>query len=151
MKKIFKENYYSIDEVAELLEMSTSTIRNYIKTGKLSATKIGKALFVSQSNLKSYLQTPTDITRPKRKKEEGTSATTDGRFEVSKYNVEEGVQIWRIEDVANGFVILWKEGDFNGSQQIYTPCDGREYTAKEVARIMREIGDYLSKGFKDII
>lgn len=66
MKKIINETFYSIEEVADLLELAPSTIRTYIKTDKLSAARIGKSLYVSKSNLKNFLSNSVKITRAKR-------------------------------------------------------------------------------------
>jgi excisionase family DNA binding protein len=51
---------YTVSELASLLNVSTTTVRNYIKTGKLVATKIRQGLkhyyIVSDAQLKAFKQ-----------------------------------------------------------------------------------------------
>ena len=46
---------YTIDEVAELLHVTRRTVYNYIKEGKLKATKIGKYWRVTSKALEELL------------------------------------------------------------------------------------------------
>ena len=46
---------YTIDEVAELLHVTRRTVYNYIKEGKLKATKIGKYWRVTAKALEELL------------------------------------------------------------------------------------------------
>ncbi len=56
MKTILNEKFYSISDIALLLALSETTIRNYIRAGKLTANKIGKELYISEHTLKKFLQ-----------------------------------------------------------------------------------------------
>lgn len=58
MKTILNEKFYSLHETAEMLDLSIYTIRGYVRSERLAATRIGKELYISQSNLKKYLQLP---------------------------------------------------------------------------------------------
>lgn len=73
------------------------------------------------------------------------------RYKVEFYNVEDNKPIWRVTDDESGFAVLWVEHQFNETQQVFVPTDGREFSAVEVARIMREIGDYLAEHHREII
>ncbi|UWD49758.1 helix-turn-helix domain-containing protein [Clostridioides difficile] len=50
-----EEKFYTIDQVANILEMHHKTIRKFIKDGKLEANKIGKQWRVSQEDLNSFM------------------------------------------------------------------------------------------------
>lgn len=42
---------YSVNEVAEILKVTNSTIYNYIKAGKLKAVKLGKSHIITEEAL----------------------------------------------------------------------------------------------------
>jgi len=48
------ERLYTLQEVADLLKVSTRTVLRYIKAGKLKATKIGQWR-ISENNIKDFL------------------------------------------------------------------------------------------------
>ncbi|MCC0655968.1 helix-turn-helix domain-containing protein [Clostridioides sp. ES-S-0123-01] len=50
-----EEKFYTIDQVANILEMHHKTIRKFIKDGKLKANKVGKQWRVSQEDLNSFM------------------------------------------------------------------------------------------------
>ncbi|MCC0694653.1 MULTISPECIES: helix-turn-helix domain-containing protein [unclassified Clostridioides] len=50
-----EEKFYTIDQVANILEMHHKTIRKFIKDGKLKANKLGKQWRVSQEDLNSFM------------------------------------------------------------------------------------------------
>jgi excisionase family DNA binding protein len=50
-----KEEYYSIEEVAEMLKVAYLTVYRWIKSGKLQAVKAGKQYRISKTSLDKYL------------------------------------------------------------------------------------------------
>jgi len=46
---------YSVDEVAELLKSTKSTIRAYFREGKIKGQKVTGKWYITEDNLKSYL------------------------------------------------------------------------------------------------
>ena len=69
MKTIFKENFYSFEEVAEMLNVSIVTATKMIKEGNMKILKIDHKSHVRESDLRNYLtntfcvgkeQTPTE-------------------------------------------------------------------------------------------
>lgn len=50
-----EEKFYTIEQVANILEMHHKTIRKFIKDGKLKANKVGKQWRVSQEDLNSFM------------------------------------------------------------------------------------------------
>lgn len=77
MKTILREKFYSLHETAEMLELSIFTIRSYVRSGRLAATRIGKELYISQTNLKEYLQLPGPT--GKRKQQHPEEPTTENQ------------------------------------------------------------------------
>ena len=55
-KEIQGVTLYTIDETAELLGITTTTVRNYIKAGRLSGQRIGRPYLVSQRAIKTFLE-----------------------------------------------------------------------------------------------
>lgn len=49
------DKFYTINQVAEILDMHHKTIRNFITNGRLKASKIGKQWRVSEEDLNDFL------------------------------------------------------------------------------------------------
>jgi excisionase family DNA binding protein len=52
--KLGEIKLYSVQELAKSLDVTTVTLRAYIKQGKLKARKMGGKWYVSEESLKSY-------------------------------------------------------------------------------------------------
>ena len=50
------DRIYSVEEVAEILQVHIDTVRRYIKAGALRAAKIGKAYRVQESDLQAFIE-----------------------------------------------------------------------------------------------
>ena len=48
--------FYTIQETAEALKVTPQTIRAWIKQGRLKSIRIGKPIFVTEKDLKEFLQ-----------------------------------------------------------------------------------------------
>ncbi|MEH1014017.1 helix-turn-helix domain-containing protein [Micromonospora sp. CPCC 206060] len=48
-----KEEMYSVEQVADLLDLHVRTVRGYIRTGRLNATRIGKQYRITRSALEA--------------------------------------------------------------------------------------------------
>ena len=46
---------YDLKDLSKKLKISVRTLREYIKNGKLKAKKIGKAYYITESNLMAFL------------------------------------------------------------------------------------------------
>lgn len=55
-----EDKFYTINQVAEILDMHHKTIRNFISDGKLRANKIGKQWRVSDDDLNSFMKNNKD-------------------------------------------------------------------------------------------
>lgn len=55
MITIMDEKYFGVEEIAEMLKLSTQTIRKYIKIGQFKAIKMGKFLYVKETDINEFL------------------------------------------------------------------------------------------------
>ena len=51
---------------------------------------------------------------------------------------------WVLTDKGNGIVVTFEDGAFNGTQKI-TVLDDTHLTANELAKVMRELGEWVVK------
>lgn len=49
------EKFYTVQEVADLLQIHWQSVLNYIKSGKLKALKLGKGYRISQEALDEFI------------------------------------------------------------------------------------------------
>lgn len=56
--RIANETYYSVIELAELLNVTPQTIRKYIKEGKLEGLRIGRPTLIPERSLRNFLKLP---------------------------------------------------------------------------------------------
>ncbi|MDR2204345.1 MAG: helix-turn-helix domain-containing protein [Nitrososphaerota archaeon] len=56
MKTVLGVNLYNVKEVAEMFGVSKTTIHNYIKYGKIDAQKIGGSLYLTEGNIKGFIE-----------------------------------------------------------------------------------------------
>ena len=57
MPKVIEDiKFYTVQETAELLQVTAQTVRAYIRQGRLEATRIGRPLLITENNLKEFLQ-----------------------------------------------------------------------------------------------
>ena len=52
---------YTLDEVADIMQVTKRTLYNYIKAGTLKAVKVGKYWRVSEDNLQAFISTGTPV------------------------------------------------------------------------------------------
>ena len=57
--------FYTIQETAFALQVSTATVRNMIKDGRLKAQKIGQRYLITEGMLRSYLKPSIDANQSK--------------------------------------------------------------------------------------
>lgn len=55
-----KDKFYTINQVAEILDMHHKTIRKFITEGKLLASKVGKQWRISDHDLSSFMENNND-------------------------------------------------------------------------------------------
>jgi len=47
---------YTTEQIAEMLQVDTDTVRNYIKNGRLGAFKIGRDYRITEKDLYNYVE-----------------------------------------------------------------------------------------------
>ena len=72
-----ENKFYTIDQVAEVLDIHHKTVRKFIKEGKLKANKVGKQWRISQIDLEVF-------TENKNSTIENEAPTFDEEVEFSK-------------------------------------------------------------------
>jgi len=50
-------SFYTVEQVAELLQVHWQTVLNYIKSGKLKAVKLGKGYRISKEAIDEFVKT----------------------------------------------------------------------------------------------
>lgn len=76
------ENYYSVEQISEMLSIHPKTIQRYIREGKLFASKIGKSWRVTGHDLSLFIEnTKTQV------KAENTSVKTQAHFKTKVSSV----------------------------------------------------------------
>ena len=53
--KIRGEKYYLVEDLVNILPLTKNTIRKYIRKGRLRGQKLGKLFYVSNSDLRVFL------------------------------------------------------------------------------------------------
>ncbi|MER5945935.1 helix-turn-helix domain-containing protein [Streptomyces sp. NPDC001904] len=53
-----QRQYYSLDEVADLLGLHVRTVRGYVRDGRLKATQVGRRYRVTRTDLEEFTGTP---------------------------------------------------------------------------------------------
>ena len=48
--------FYTIEEVAQRLNLSTKSIRRWVRSGDLAAHRFGRSLRIAESDLKNFLE-----------------------------------------------------------------------------------------------
>lgn len=48
--------FHTVPEVAKVLRITPQTVRAYIREGKLKAQRIGRPIYVTDKNLREFLQ-----------------------------------------------------------------------------------------------
>lgn len=57
MIKIGDTTAYNVQEVAQAFNISTATVRTYIKEGKIKGARFGKRYYMTEHAIKDYLET----------------------------------------------------------------------------------------------
>ncbi|GEM_PF-4427420 len=67
-KEVAGTKIYTLKEIAGQLEITVTTLREYINNGRLKAKMIGRFWYVSEKNLREFVDTPdTKDTSPRKR------------------------------------------------------------------------------------
>ena len=53
--KIRGEKYYLVEDLVQILPLTKNTVRRYIRHGRLRGQKLGKLFYVSNTDLRAFL------------------------------------------------------------------------------------------------
>lgn len=68
-KEVAGTKIYTLEEIAGQLEITVATLRGYIRNERLKAKMIGKFWYVSETNLREFIETPdTSDTLPRKRR-----------------------------------------------------------------------------------
>jgi len=56
MIQINNESFYTVDEIAERMQVSKDAVRNWIRKGQVNASKLGKRLYIPGKSIKDTLE-----------------------------------------------------------------------------------------------
>lgn len=56
MVNLTTTKYYTLKEIADLLQMHINSIRLYVKEGKMKAFKVGKGYLVAEEDLRAFIE-----------------------------------------------------------------------------------------------
>ncbi|WP_238881795.1 helix-turn-helix domain-containing protein [Clostridium sp. YIM B02551] len=92
-----EDKFYSIDQIAEILDMHHKTIRKFITEGKLRANKVGKQWRITGHDLSLFMESNNlNISKENEDKEQAIEFSTKGeniRKSSGKINVSTVVDI----------------------------------------------------------
>jgi excisionase family DNA binding protein len=88
-----KDKFYTIYQVADQLEMSHKTIRNFISDGRLKASKVGKQWRIAEADLESFMNQ--GESRADRPEESLTNIT----FELQSEGTEDKIKVSTVLDI----------------------------------------------------
>lgn len=86
------KEFYSPDEVAELLDVHVRTVRRFIRDGKLKASRVGKQYRVASSDLSEFLGTD-GLSAPKPAASRKRRALVSSTMDVDAISHEESDRI----------------------------------------------------------
>src|SRR6056297_3146309 len=91
------KEYYTVKQIAQLLELHEKTVQRYIREGKIKAQKVGKSWRISKGNLDDFtgmLEEAGDETRKKMKDTEfGKRAMVSAVVDIDECEREEAIRI----------------------------------------------------------
>ena len=109
-----QQDLYSVEQVAEMLNLHVKTVRNYVREGRLKAVRIGKQYRIAGEDLAAMTGRPTGSFRPEPVRRErhvevssiveidAVSPETANRLMILGAAVGAGVRVESIYDAARG-------------------------------------------------
>ncbi|MDF2655574.1 MAG: hydroxyacid dehydrogenase [Bacillota bacterium] len=86
------KDYYTVDQISEMLDIHPKTIQRYIREGKLRATKIGKGWRVTGHDLSIFMQSNSDNAYDERK-QPNRKVIASSVIDIAAYGKEDAIRI----------------------------------------------------------
>ena len=112
-----KETYYSVEQIAQMLNIHPKTIQRYIREGKINAVKLGKSWRVSGHDLSRF----TEGTTGQEEHQTGPTGTVTARVSAV-IDIEAGGRA-RAVQIMNGYHST-HEFETSGLRELFDACPG---------------------------
>ena len=86
------KDYYTVDQISEMLDIHPKTIQRYIREGKLHATKIGKSWRVTGHDLSIFVQSNGNETTQREKQQE-RKVIASSVIDIAAFGKEDAMRI----------------------------------------------------------
>lgn len=144
VKNLAMQQGITVYQIAKKSGISPNLIKNYFDFK--NEPSLGNFLKIAKAvNVTFYFESNADLDFKKAL----DFATEEHKFVLQKS--KEKAKHWVVTYVPANIVIAFEEGKFNETQQVTTLEDFNPENYKEIARYLREIGDWLAKNHKNII
>lgn len=126
-----EDKFYTINQVAEILDMHHKTIRNFITDGKLRASKVGKQWRISDEDLKSFMERNKEQIEEEKIVEFSTNET-HSNFVKEGINVSTVIDIMQIDNkqymrISNTLIAIMNSRD----QEMQNATINMKYNEKD--------------------
>ncbi len=88
-----KDKFYTIYQVADQLEMSHKTIRNFISDGRLKASKVGKQWRIAEADLETFMNQGESTA------DKSEESLTNISFELQPEGTEDKIKVSTVLDI----------------------------------------------------
>jgi excisionase family DNA binding protein len=88
-----KDKFYTIYQVADQLEMSHKTIRNFISDGRLKASKVGKQWRIAEADLETFMNQGESTA------DKSEESLTNISFELQSEGTEDKIKVSTVLDI----------------------------------------------------
>jgi excisionase family DNA binding protein len=87
-----QKDYYTVDQISEMLDIHPKTIQRYIREGKLRATKIGKSWRVTGHDLSVFMESNRNE-MPGSENRQERSVIASSVIDIIAYGKEDAIRI----------------------------------------------------------
>lgn len=117
-------SFYTVDQIASLLEMHPKTIRRYIRQGRLPARKIGKQYRIHGRDLNDFVGSRAPLDAPEKRQQLGLSddKSPEPFSSPPSIHVSTTVEIENVSGARAADLTRRIMATINGAQQARTDC-----------------------------
>lgn len=85
---------YSVDDIANILDMHPKTVQRYIREGKIKASKLGKAWRITENDFKAFIQS-SGLSTPSQTNE---AYSSDGQEKLA--SIHDHIKVSSVVDIS---------------------------------------------------
>jgi len=86
------KDYYTVEQISDMLDIHPKTIQRYIREGKLRAAKIGKSWRITGHDLSVFVESNRDE-RPGSENQQERGVTASSVVDIIAYGTEDAIRI----------------------------------------------------------